>query len=272
MGKASAASDSRVIESLNALAESTLMDQTAPDRPPIFILAGGLGTRLGDLTKAMPKALVPVAGKAFLFHQLDLLQESGFRSVVLCVGRLGEQIEEQVGSTYGPLEIEYSYDGETSLGTGGALVKAFSHTKVDHAGVLYGDSYLDLSYGDVCDDFKKRGTRALMTLQTQRSADVAFNVSWDPKTQRVFAYQKNPVLAHANAIDYGFTLLEKEAWENGCPRQTPWDFGDLMHDLAQAGLVTGYEVAVPFYEIGTPHSLRATEKHILRKQTTTTAG
>ena len=62
------------------------------------ILAGGLGTRLGPLTRKMPKAMVPVAGVPFLEHQLHLLARQSFRDVLLLTGYLGEQIEDYFGN------------------------------------------------------------------------------------------------------------------------------------------------------------------------------
>jgi len=60
---------------------------------PVAILAGGLATRLRPLTETRPKALLPVASKPFLAHQLELLRSQGLSRVVLCVGHLGETIE-----------------------------------------------------------------------------------------------------------------------------------------------------------------------------------
>jgi NDP-sugar pyrophosphorylase family protein len=64
---------------------------------PIAILAGGLATRLRPVTETIPKALIEVAGEPFLAHQLRLLRRSGFERVVLCVGYLGEKIQEFAG-------------------------------------------------------------------------------------------------------------------------------------------------------------------------------
>ena len=65
---------------------------------PVAILAGGLATRLGPLTKKIPKSLIPIHGEPFVAHQLRLLQSSGIRHVILCVGHLGEMIEREVGN------------------------------------------------------------------------------------------------------------------------------------------------------------------------------
>src|SRR5271154_5256936 len=88
---------------------------------PVAILAGGLATRLHPITQTIPKALVPVAGEPFLAHQLRLLARHRQCDVVLCVGHLGGQIEEQFGDgkDFG-VRLRYSYDGPQLRGTAGA--------------------------------------------------------------------------------------------------------------------------------------------------------
>ena len=116
---------------------------------PVAILAGGLATRLGEITKTIPKALVEVAGEPFVVHQLALLRNAGVQRVVLCVAHLGEQIEAVLGDgrDYG-IEVVYSNDGGELLGTGGALRHALPLLG-DSFFVLYGDSYLICDYAAV---------------------------------------------------------------------------------------------------------------------------
>ena len=64
---------------------------------PVAILAGGLATRLHPVTQTIPKALIEIAGKPFIEHQLEYLKLQGVSSVVLCIGYLGEMIQELVG-------------------------------------------------------------------------------------------------------------------------------------------------------------------------------
>lgn len=92
---------------------------------PVAILAGGLATRLRPITETIPKALVPVLGRPFLAHQIELLKQHGITHLVLCVGYLGEMIEREFGdgSAWG-IKIDYSFDGSKLLGTAGALRKA----------------------------------------------------------------------------------------------------------------------------------------------------
>src|ERR1700730_6402007 len=109
---------------------------------PVAILAGGLATRLRPMTDRVPKALLSIAGRPFIFHQLTLLKYQGIHEVVLCVGHLGEQVKALVGDGRNlGLVIQYSFDGDQLLGTGGALKKALPLLGDDFL-VLNGDSFL----------------------------------------------------------------------------------------------------------------------------------
>src|SRR5207245_4790822 len=140
---------------------------------PVVILAGGIATRLGDITRATPKALIDVNGEPFVFHQVRLLKERGIDQVLLCVGYLGEQIVERVGNGRGfGLDVQYSFDGPRLLGTGGAIKKAVTKLDAPAFFLLYGDSYLECDYAAVQKAFEASGQLALMTVfRTERQGD-----------------------------------------------------------------------------------------------------
>ena len=123
---------------------------------PVVILAGGLATRIRPLTDTIPKALVPINNKPFIAHQLDLLRKQKVKRVVLCLGFLGEQIKNFVrdGSQFG-LQVSYSFDGETLLGTAGAIQKALSQVD-EKFFILNGDSYLTCDFFSVQNSFEKK--------------------------------------------------------------------------------------------------------------------
>src|SRR5262245_63508033 len=107
---------------------------------PVVILAGGLATRLGDISRALPKALIEVNGEPFVLHQLRLLKERGVIQVLLCVGYLGEQIMQRVGNGWNlGLTVQYSFDAPRLLGTGGAIKKALTKLDGPFFFLLYGD-------------------------------------------------------------------------------------------------------------------------------------
>jgi choline kinase len=61
------------------------------------ILAGGVGSRLGDVTRDKPKCLVEVGGKPLIKHQLEALADHGVGPVLLVLGYRGEAVREVVG-------------------------------------------------------------------------------------------------------------------------------------------------------------------------------
>jgi NDP-sugar pyrophosphorylase family protein len=131
---------------------------------PVAILAGGLATRLRPMTDRVPKSLLSIAGRPFIFHQLELLKNQGIDRVVLCVGHLGDQVKAAVGDGRAlGLAIDYSFDGGELLGTGGALKRALSLLG-DKFFVLHGDSYLPCSFAPIQSAYEAARRPALMTV------------------------------------------------------------------------------------------------------------
>lgn len=85
-----------------------------------IILCGGLSTRLGDITKTIPKILLDIKGRTVLDWQLEKLTKLGVKEIVLAAGHLAETLREQVGSERSGVKIIYAIE-PNRLGTGGAI-------------------------------------------------------------------------------------------------------------------------------------------------------
>jgi len=107
------------------------------------ILAGGFGTRLQAAVPGIPKVLAEVRGRRFIEYLLLQLAQTKVRSVVLCTGYLGDQVEEVLGHNYEGMNLSYSREFEP-LGTGGALRFALPKIESEQVLVLNGDSYCDV--------------------------------------------------------------------------------------------------------------------------------
>ena len=226
---------------------------------PAALLAGGLATRLRPITETIPKALVEVAGRPFIEHQLALLRRNGIRRVVLCLGYLGEQIQALLGdgAAHG-MELAYSFDGEQLLGTGGALRRA-APLLGQMFWVLYGDSYLDIDYRAVLEQFGRRDALGLMTVLHNDNRWDRSNVVF--RDGRLLRYDKHAQDADMTYIDYGAALLRRQALERIRPGQ-PHDLADLYRDLVAEGQMIGYEVTQRFYEIGSHAGLAETQAYL----------
>lgn len=227
---------------------------------PVCILAGGLGTRLGDRVRTTPKPLIAVAGKPFVLHQLELLARHGARRIVMCIGHLGEQIVEVVGdgSAFG-LDVSYSEDGPLPAGTAGALRRA-RHQLGERFLVLYGDTYLRIDYRDVDRALERSESLAVMTvLHNHGALDTSNAVVC---AGRVLRYDKRRFSAEMEWIDYGVSAFRTEALDVAAPEAS--DLADVQAELARLGQLASYEATLRFYEIGTPGGLAETEAFLIK--------
>ena len=224
---------------------------------PVVILAGGLATRLRPLTEKIPKSLVEVAGRPFLEHQITLLRKNGITEIYLCVGYLGEMIEDLFGDgKHFGVQISYSYDGPKLLGTGGAIKKLLPRLPEDFF-VLYGDSYLPIDYQAVATHFRASGKPALMTVFRNDDAWDRSNVWFEDGTIR--RYSKTELLPQMRYIDYGLTVCSQPIFEN-YPADEPFDLAIVFEELSQRGELAGYEVRERFYEIGSHEGLEELDR------------
>lgn len=224
--------------------------------PPLALLAGGLATRLRPITESIPKSMVEVAGEPFISHQLRLLARRAITDVVICCGFLGEQITTFVGdgARWG-CRVRYSSDGDRPLGTGGALRRALPILG-DCFMVMYGDSYLDISFRDVVDAFQRSGMPGLMTVFRNEGRWDTSNVEFaDGVIRRYDKVVRNASMRH---IDYGLGVL-KASTVSVQPADHAFDLADIYGDLARRNQLAGYEVFERFYEIGSPAGMAETD-------------
>jgi NDP-sugar pyrophosphorylase family protein len=226
----------------------------------VAILAGGLGTRLGALTRHLPKCMAPVAGRPFLEQQLELLRRQGVRRVVLLVGHLWEPIYTHFGdgSAWG-IHLDYSRE-ETRLDTGGALKHARPKLDPEFA-VTYGDSYLPFDFADAATAFRSSGRLALMTVCRSHLGREPSNVA--VSEGRVTAYRRQPPLDEGGYIDYGTTFFRREALD--LVPETVFPLADYWRQLIARCELAALEVRERYYEIGSPSGLQELDD-LLRSQ------
>src|SRR5271170_7035271 len=239
-------------------------------RPVTAILAGGLATRLGALSSTVPKSLIPVGGEPFIAHQLRGLARQGFADVVICSGRLGEQIQSFVGdgSAFG-CHVQHSFDGEQLLGTGGALRRALPLLG-ERFLVMYGDSYLREPILPVWKRFLELGKAALMTVFRNEDRWDRSNVEFAKGVGggEILSYEKaaprNPEPSRAiRHIDYGLGCIRSEALR-GWAQEERFDLASFYRAMLERGQLAAFEVKERFFEIGSPEGLAETDALITR--------
>lgn len=228
--------------------------------PPVAILAGGLGTRLGAVAGKIPKGMVPVNGRPFLAHVMELLAGNGVSSVVVCRGHLGQAIEDGLGdgSAFG-LSITYSDEGPVPIGTAGALRRALPALG-ERFLVMYGDTYLRVDYAAVAEAHRRSGRPALMTVLRNDGRWGESNAAY---SRGAVVYDKREPPAGAAWIDYGLLAVTADALRDG----DETDLADVLARISRAGGLAGMVVRRRFYEIGTPEALAETGRFLARSAT-----
>ena len=223
------------------------------------ILAGGLGTRLGRLTQTVPKPMVPVNGKPFLEHEIGLLKRSGIGDFVLCVGHLGEKVEDYFGNgnRWG-VRVRYSYDGPKLMGPAGAL-KAAEPLLKECFFVTYGDAYLRADYRSIMRALLDSGRLGLMTVYENHNrygrSDVVV------RRGHVVRYDKKGRGRGMDWVNFGVSALRKRALAF-VPSGRKYNEEEFYGELIKRGELLAFPVEERFYEIGSPRALREFERFI----------
>ncbi len=229
---------------------------------PVAILAGGRGTRIAAIAGDRPKALIEVAGKPFVAHQLTWLARGGVTDVVLCLGYGAEAIRAFVGDGRNwNLRIAYSEDGEAPLGTGGALLRAIS--LLGNAFLtVYGDALLQCAPLEVVATLKDESD-AVMTVFENRDRGLKSNVRVEG--ENVTAYDKEAPLGTMTHIDYGLNAFRARAF-SGFTEGRPFDLAEVHRAAIERGALRALPCPRRWYEIGSPEGLAETENFILAQR------
>jgi glucose-1-phosphate cytidylyltransferase len=134
---------------------------------PVFILCGGLGTRLREMTEFRPKPMITIGPEPILVHIMRHYSNFGFRRFVLCMGYKSEIIRDYFLNFYSmhsdftielktnsievhsvdhscDWQVTLAYTGELTM-TGGRIARAAARYigDAEHFAVTYGDGLTD---------------------------------------------------------------------------------------------------------------------------------
>jgi N-acetyl-alpha-D-muramate 1-phosphate uridylyltransferase len=219
----------------------------------------------------LSKALLPVVGRPFVDHQLELLSSRGVEDVVFCIGLRGDRSpESRRRRRFLRAHRSLRRRGRRPQGHRRALRLALDAGVLDEAfAVLYGDSYLPIDLEPVWHAFAAGGLPALMTVY--RNED-----RWEPSNAvleagRVVLNDKrgrHPRDRECRWIDYGLSVVRAEVIEQGVPPAEVADLADRFHSLSVEGKLAELEVDERFYEVGSPEGLAELEGYLLGRDKT----
>lgn len=231
----------------------------------IFILAGGLGTRIRPLFPDCPKPLVPFHGKPFLQWQIELLASQGFSDFVLCVGYLAGQIQSHFGdgSRWG-ITISYVLES-VPLGTGGAIQNAANYF-TDTIFLLNGDTYLNTNYQKLLDQHRRQllscQTLASLCLVNRDDTDRYGKVDVSSENQ-ILGFQEKSAFPGPGLVNGGVYLLEPKILEFlPIGRSVSLEQETLPLLISEKQGVFGITIEDSFIDMGTPDGYASLLSHL----------
>lgn len=233
-----------------------------------LILAGGKGTRLRPLTVYTPKPIVPLANRAFLLYQLDILRKAGVSDVTLSLSYQPNKIEDLLdnGSEFG---VKLRYVTEPSpLGTAGAF--GFASAGIDDPCIVFnGDILTDIDLAKMMEYHRSSGADATIALAKVEdpSRYGLVKTSEDGKVEQFIEKPKpgTEIPDGTNTINAGIYILEpkiRELIEEG--QNSSFEY-DVFPAILNKGMTFNAYVMDGAYwrDIGTPNSYLAAHMDIL---------
>ena len=220
-----------------------------------MVLAAGKGTRLGPLTLATPKVLLPVGSAGPLIgYTISWLKNHGINEVAINLHHMGDKIKEFLGdgSRFG-VKVFYSLE-ETLLGTAGAL-KRLEHFFDGTFVVVYGDVFTDFNLSDMIRFHRERKALAtLAVLEVGSRRDVGIVKMNDERRVRSFIEKPSSGSTPNNLASGGVYVLEREIMDY-VPGERFTDFAyDVLPRLIEDNMpIYGYILKTTDYlvDIGT---------------------
>jgi D,D-heptose 1,7-bisphosphate phosphatase len=222
------------------------------------ILAGGLGTRLGEIVREIPKPVLEVAGKPFIAWLMHEMLRFGVEEFVILTGHLSTSVQDAVldAADALPKKVRVTFSEEPlRAGTGGALFHA-PQLLDDRFLLCNGDSLFDCNIAALLADFARDGADTLGRLVVREIPNAARYGAVTLQGDRLTAFHERPQassIATPGLINAGIYALDKRilaSLAETCSLER-----DVLPGLAREGRIKATQAAGWFVDIGIPDDL-----------------
>jgi glucose-1-phosphate cytidylyltransferase len=220
------------------------------------ILAGGLGTRLGEETALRPKPMIEIGGMPILWHIMKIYSSFGLNEFIVCLGYKGYMIKEYFANYFlhtadvtidlrkNELEVLQNWsepwritmvDTGAETMTGGRLKAIAPHlTPGEPFCLTYGDGVSDIDIGKLVEFHRAHGKRATLTSVTPPGRFGALEFNGDMVTR----FREKPGGDGAQ-INGGFFVLDHSVLDLVEGPATVWE-AEPLERLAQNEELVAY--------------------------------
>ncbi len=218
-------------------------------RPNIaVIMAGGLGSRLGEITRDTPKPLLPVGGRPLLALIIEQLRRHGIENVYISVNYKAEKIRHFFAEhPVSGVTINFLEEKEF-LGTAGSL-SLLPQKPVEPFILMNGDILSPINFGNLL-DFHRTGAKPLTVCTREFSFQIPYGVL-QMRGDELLDIEEKP--SHNIFINAGVYVLEPSMLDQIVPGQR-LDMPEIIKKAIDSlGGVSCYPVSEFWLDIGNPH-------------------
>jgi NDP-sugar pyrophosphorylase family protein len=228
----------------------------------VFVIAGGLGTRIGSALGDTPKLLAPIAGRPYLAYLLDWLRRFGAKRIVLGLGHRAEAVVDFLGNTsaFDDLDIATVIEPRP-LGTAGAIRFARPHLRSDPVLIMNGDSFADADLCAFIDHHQRAKAKATLLCVEVDDAGRYGRVEIDDEGRIRGFIEKDSNFHGTSAISAGVYLFSAALLDEIAKGEAA-SLEREVFACAPAGSFDAFAGRFAFIDIGTPESLKAAERVI----------
>jgi D-glycero-alpha-D-manno-heptose 1-phosphate guanylyltransferase len=223
-----------------------------------IVLAGGLGTRLRHIVPDLPKSMAPVNGRPFISYVLAYLARQKISTVIVAAGYRHEQIISGIGKRFMNMDVKYSIEDEP-LGTGGAMLKAFSCTGSGSCLVLNGDTLFTVDIASFTGHFIEKRPAISVAVKPMENFDRYGNITLEGERIKSFNEKK---FCRKGIINGGVYLVNKEWMIMNSPGPVFSFEKDILQKKAVDEMITGYISDTYFIDIGVPEDYFRAEREL----------
>jgi NDP-sugar pyrophosphorylase family protein len=173
-------------------------------RPPILIMCGGKGKRLGKVGRSLPKALMKVGGKTILELKIRRYIREGFDNFIICIGYKADMVRSAIRRCDFAGKCVFSDAGEPA----GILRRLYEARGLFGSRVLltYGDTYTDMDLNALCSAHIKNDNEATVVVAPIRNP---FGLVEYDASDKVTSFKEKPVMNYY----IGYAVINRTALE-----------------------------------------------------------
>lgn len=191
----------------------------------VVLMAGGVGTRISEISEYMPKPMIEIGGMPILWHIMKEYSYYGFNDFIVCAGYKQHMIKEWFADYFlNTSDVTFDFsDGnkiilheqhtepwkvtvvDTGLNTltGGRLKRVRKYIGDESFMMTYGDGVCDVNIGDLLEFHRSHGKKATLTAVKQKQQKGVLTLEGNSvRSFREKKYQDSDI------INAGYMVLE----------------------------------------------------------------